>query len=164
MRGNFITDRKGDKNPRYKDGRKGTRLYSIYRNMLNRCYNPITYAYKYYGGRGIKVCSDWLTDFIYFKNWALNNGYHDNLTLDRIDVEGEYAPYNCRWVAMDVQCNNRRNNHYITYHNETLTVKQWCDELGLNYNTVRSRLQSGWNEIDAITRPTDIRFRSKERR
>lgn len=87
MRGNFVTDRRGVNNPNYLDGRKNTRLYSIYYNMITRCYNKNTSNYHRYGGRGIRVNEDWLLDFSEFKQWSMENGYQDNLTLDRINNE-----------------------------------------------------------------------------
>lgn len=89
----------------------GTRIYDIWRDMRNRCYLPNIKNYKYYGGRGITVCSEWIGDkgFQNFYNWALTNGYNDSLTIDRIDVDGNYEPDNCRWVTKSVQNANRRN-------------------------------------------------------
>lgn len=85
-----------------------TRLYNIYHGMKKRCYNPKSKSYKYYGGRGINVCDEWLCDFIAFYKWAIDNGYKDNLTIERIDVNGNYEPNNCKWVTMDEQHKNTR--------------------------------------------------------
>lgn len=162
MRGNFITDRTGIKNPNYKDGRKGTRLYSIYRNILSRCYNKHIKHYKNYGGRGIIVCDEWLKDFSYFYEWALKNDYKKDLTIDRIDVNGNYEPNNCRWVDMKTQSRNRRANHLVRINNETRPLISWCEEYNINYKTVRDRLKRGWSYIDALTKPVDTRFRRKK--
>ena len=83
-------------------------------NMKNRCYNNGSADYKYYGGRGIKICDEWLGDYRIFKEWALTHGYDEDAergtcTIDRIDVNGDYEPDNCRWVSMSIQCQNRRN-------------------------------------------------------
>ena len=89
-----------------------TRLYSIYYAVISRCLNPKNISYKNYGGRGIKVCPEWLykkEGFINFKNWALNNGYADDLTIDRIDNNGNYEPLNCRWVTNIENQRKKRN-------------------------------------------------------
>ena len=128
-----------------------TRLNRIYHNMKQRCYNPKFKYYKHYGGRGVTVCNEWLDDksegypkitlgWLAFKKWALSNGYSDNLTLDRIDVNKGYSPENCRWVTQKEQLNNTRRNVYITYQERTQTLSQWCNELGIEYDTVFSRL------------------------
>jgi len=95
-------------------GGRYDRLYKVFSNMNNRCYNPHSNDYKYYGGRGIKVCDEWLHNYAAFRDWALSNGYDANAsrgecTIDRIDVDGDYSPANCRWVPMSIQSQNRRN-------------------------------------------------------
>ena len=90
-----------------------TRLYRIYYGMRARCYNPKTRAYKYYGERGITICDEWLSDFTNFYEWSINNGYSDDLTIDRIDVNGNYEPSNCRWVDMKTQVHNRRTSKSV---------------------------------------------------
>lgn len=90
------------------DGKSNTRLNRIYRSMLDRCFNPKSRPYKYYGGRGITICNEWVEDFSLFYKWAIQNGYKENLTIDRIDNNGNYAPDNCRWVTMEVQNKNKR--------------------------------------------------------
>ena len=126
-----------------------TRLNCIYNGMKTRCYNSNEGIYKNYGGRGITVCEEWLNNerigkstkwWIAFKKWALSNGYSDNLTIDRIDVNKGYSPDNCRWVSMKEQNNNRRSNHFITYKGKTQTLAQWCEELNLEYSVVAARL------------------------
>ena len=155
MRGNFTTNRNGANNPNYKDGRKNERLYRIYNNMKNRCYNINAMYYKNYGGRGITVCDEWLNDYSTFKNWALCNGYANNLTIDRIDNDESYNPSNCRWVDMKTQSNNKRNN--VIYLNKTL--QQWCDELGISRRTVADRIKRGWNIEDALFKKVEHKFR-----
>lgn len=100
---------------RTRHGEYDTRLYEVWHSMKNRCYCTTNHAYQNYGGRGITVCDEWLNDFVAFKVWAMAHGYdpiapRGKCTLDRIDVNGNYCPDNCRWVTMKVQQNNRRNN------------------------------------------------------
>ena len=97
-----------------------------------------------YYDRGIRVCAEWL-DFYSFAQWSIDNGYKDNLTLDRLDNDKGYEPANCRWADVKIQQNNKRNNVYITYLGKTQTMSQWCDELNLNYGMVRERHRRGWD-------------------
>ena len=133
-----------------------TRLNCIFSAMKERCYNPKCKAYKDYGARGIHICEEWLDSersviegtkihnttkgFVSFRKWALENGYNDTLTIDRIDVNGNYTPENCRWITMREQQNNTRKNLIITYKGKTQTLSMWCEELGLNYYRTRNRI------------------------
>lgn len=119
---------------------KGTRLYRIWKIMKTRCYNKNFHKYRRYGGRGITVCEEWKNSFIEFRKWALDNGYAEDLTIDRIDNNGNYEPSNCRWVSIKTQANNRSSCHYITYQGETHTIAEWANIKGLKFNTLISRL------------------------
>lgn len=132
-------------------GMSNTRLYRIYRDMKNRCNGLKKRDYENYHARGITYCKEWET-FEGFRDWALSHGYRDDLTIDRIDVNGNYAPDNCRWVTRAVQNSNTRQNHFITYKGETHTMKQWSEILGINYHTLKSRLDLyGWSVEEAFT-------------
>lgn len=134
----------------FKHGKTPTRLYRILKGMKDRCYNNKLMYYKNYGARGIKICDEWLNDFMAFYDWAMSNGYNDNLTIDRIDVNGNYEPNNCRWVDLKTQQNNLRNNILLTYNNKTQTISQWADELGLNKYNLYYRFHRGWNIEDIL--------------
>lgn len=140
-----------------KHGLSKTRIYKCWDGMKERCYNPNRLDYKSYGGRGIKVCTEWLDKEVGFKNfleWAMNNGYTDDLTLDRKDVNGNYEPSNCRWANKDTQANNRRNNHLLTYNGKTQTVAQWSKELQINSTTIWQRIrQYDYPEDEILSKP-----------
>lgn len=123
-------------------GMTGTRLYNIWRGMHDRCRRKRNHAYKNYGGRGISVCDEW-ADFSVFRDWALTSGYRDNLTIDRIDTDGDYCPANCRWSTYKEQANNKRNNHLLTDGNETKTLTQWADSTGIKRGTLSTRVLHG---------------------
>jgi hypothetical protein len=139
-------------------GEKRTRLYKVWRGMKERCLYSWHQSYKNYGGRGIKVCPEWSNSFVAFRNWAMANGYDPNAkkgecTIDRIDVNGDYEPSNCRWVNAKVQCNNRRSNHLLTYNGETHTITEWSEITGLTYDTIIVRLKHGWSIEDVLNIP-----------
>lgn len=127
---------------------KKPRLHNIYSHMKSRCYNKNNDAYNYYGGRGVKVCDEWLNDPNIFYKWALENGYSNELTLDRIDVNGNYEPCNCRWVSRKVQMCNTRRNKFITYKGVTKTIQEWAEELRIKPRTLHNRLYRSKMDVD----------------
>ena len=129
-----------------------TRIYRIYYDIKMRCYNPNNDRYNHYGGRGITVCDEW-QEFIPFYDWAMANGYKDDLTIDRIDNDKGYSPDNCRWITNKEQQNNKRNNHLITYNGKTQTLQQWADEKNIKFNTIIGRLDRGYSIEEALTKP-----------
>lgn len=133
-------------------GLRYTRQYRIFHHMKDRCYNPNDSHYDDYGGRGIRICDEWLQDFKTFYGWSLKNGYRDDLTIERIDVNGNYEPSNCTWIKLEEQSENRRCNIRITYNGKTQNLKQWADELGMNYIGLYQRIVvRGWNAERAFS-------------
>lgn len=110
--------------------------------MKDRCYNKNMHAFKHYGGRGISVCQEWLLNYQTFKEWTLKNGYSDNLSIDRIDVNGNYEPSNCRWITQQQQSLNKRDNVYIEYKGEVKTIKEWADKLNVPRHIISNRYHS----------------------
>lgn len=143
-----------------KHGLSKQRIYHIYLGMIDRCYDQNSENYFCYGGRGISVCDEWRGEngATLFKEWAMKNGYAEDLSLDRIDVDGNYEPSNCRWVDNYVQQNNKRDNRYITINGVTKTMKEWSREVGIGYTTLKQRIYHGWNPVDAVLTPVDKRF------
>ena len=140
-----------------------SRLYKIWSNMKSRCLTESTTEYKNYGGRGICICDEWVNSYISFKEWALNNGYDSNLTIERIDVNGDYCPENCKWITKPQQANNTTKSRFITYNGETHTMAEWAKILGIPYSALNYRINNSKMSIeDAFTRPiTSNKFLTK---
>lgn len=140
---------------KYSHGMARTRIYRTYQHMKERCINQDDKSYWRYGGRGIKICDEWLGEsgFDNFNNWSILNGYNENLTIDRIDVNGNYEPSNCRWATWRTQANNKRNNRYITYDGTTKTLSEWSQQFGIGEATIRARLNRGWDIDKALNTP-----------
>lgn len=135
--------------------KKATRLYNIWNMMRTRCRNSHVDYYYAYGGRGISVCPEW-DDYLTFKEWALSHGYNDSLSIDRINVNGNYEPDNCRWATQKEQMRNTRKNHLITYNGETKTLVEWSEETGIPYHTLKRRINNyGFSIEDALTLPVN---------
>lgn len=133
-------------------GKSETPLYIAWLNMRSRCYNPGNIMYSNYGGRGIAVCDEWRQSSEAFMRWAEANGYKDGLSIDRIDVNGNYEPNNCRWVTKKRQYLNRTDSHLITAFGKTQTIKEWADESGINYDTIERRINAyGWSPENAVS-------------
>lgn len=131
-----------------------TRLSHTYKGMKDRCYNKNNPQYKYYGGKGVRVCDEWLgkDGLRNFVEWALSHGYTENLTIDRKDSNGDYEPSNCRWADNFTQSNNRKSCVYITANGETHTASEWSRITGINATTIRYRIRKGWDDEKAITK------------
>lgn len=142
-----------------KHHKTGTRLYIIWANIKQRCYNIKSTSYKRYGARGITLCSEW-QQFEPFYNWAIQNGYQDNLSIDRIDNNGNYEPANCRWTTRKEQARNTRRNRYITINQKTHCLSEWAEIKGIKISQIEGRLRDGWTYERAIMTP----FRNKAKR
>lgn len=129
----------------------GTRLYYSWQDMKKRCYNEGNSRYANYGGRGIKVCDEWKDNFTAFYQWAIDNGYSEEKTIDRINVDGNYEPLNCRWADAKTQCNNRTSNIKITIGNSTRTLTEWCEIFNVDYKKINARYRrNGFVSIDDL--------------
>lgn len=133
-------------------GMTGTRIHNVWRSMKGRCYNPNNTIYKYYGGRGIKICEEWLNDFQKFYKWAMENGYNDNLTIERKNVNGNYEPNNCKWATRIEQANNKNSNHFLEFNGEIHTIAEWGRITRINQNIIERRINDlGWSVKDALS-------------
>ena len=142
-------------------GKKNTRLYRIWGDMKDRCFNQSAKDYPRYGGKGVNICEQWVNDFQSFYDWSIKNGYSDNLTLDRIDNNGNYEPDNCRWATMKEQCRNRSNTLIIEYKGEKRPLSEWCEILNIDYHSAHWRLKNGWSVQKSFETPTR-KMRKKE--
>lgn len=135
-------------------GESGTRLNNIWYAMKARCYYPKRQEYEHYGGKGVTVCEDWRTDYTKFRDWALANGYADNLTLDRIDVNGNYEPSNCRWSTRKTQANNTTKNVVLEYEGQQYTLTELSELCGIEMPTFWARIKRlGWSVEKAVNTP-----------
>jgi hypothetical protein len=130
---------------------KKTRLYEIWIGMKARCFRKSHRAYKYYGGRGITVCQEWKDDFKAFYDWAFINGYEEDLSLDRIDVNGNYEPNNCKWATFLEQSRNKQNSSFIEINGEYKTIAEWSEISGVKPGTFHSRIARGWEGEELLT-------------
>ena len=130
------------------------RLYNIWYNMKRRCYNKKNKDYKYYGERGIKICDEWLNNYQEFEKWSLNNGYKDDLTIDRIDNNGNYEPKNCKWLSIQEQQFNKRNTTYCELDGVVESLPKLCKKYNIDDEVVYHRIKRGWNVKKALTTPT----------
>ena len=136
-------------------GMSGTRIYGIWSDMKRRCYNPKNKRYDRYGGRGIEVCKEWKDDFQTFYEWAISNGYKDNLSIERNNIDGNYCPENCRWITFAEQQRNTSRSRFITANGQTKTMAEWAEITGIRADVIKDRLNKlNWSEQEAVTIPT----------
>lgn len=153
---------KKEAKPTLRHNMSKTRLYREWASIKRRCYTKSDKGYKNYGLRGIKMCDDWKNSFESFMKWALENGYTDALTIERIDVNKDYCPENCAWIPFDEQQKNRRTCRYFRYKGKEKNLSEWCKELGLSYKNVHNRIYKlGWTFEKAISEPVHIEKRNK---
>jgi len=167
--GCLIKEAANSRKPRKpKHGFKGERLYGIWKGMKRRCSS----SDKHYGGRGVRVCEEWEKDYTVFREWALKSGYDCNAkrgecTLDRIDVNGDYCPENCRWVNQTIQMNNTRVNKKVTFNGMIKTLYEWSKVIGINHRLLYSRIFIYHMDVeDAFTKTVgadNTRFKSRYR-
>lgn len=139
---------------RFTTGESHSRLANIWYHMRARCSNPKTDKYDSYGGRGIKVYEEWDNDFLAFKEWSMENGYYDGLTIDRIDVDKDYTPDNCRWIPFSQQSNNKRGTLWIFHNNEWKSLMESYREENpkVTYQTVKTRYHKGETDVNRLFR------------
>ena len=133
------------------------RLYGIWKNMITRCLLPGSRRYENYGGRGITVDISWIgkpNGLLSFYNWAMANGYSEDLTLERLDVNGPYSPENCTWIPMGKQAQNKENTRWVIFNGEKMCVREAHRRYGkVTYEAVLARLNKGWSPEDALLKP-----------
>ena len=125
---------------RVKHSGRRERLYYIWRGMKERCHNPHNKDYGSYGAKGVRVCDEWWNDYIAFREWAIENGYANNLTIDRVNPRGDYEPTNCRWLSASLQNRNKRNTVKIELNGESIPLVEVCEQRGLKYVSVYARI------------------------
>lgn len=135
----------------YSHGMAHSRLTRILAGAVQRCHNPKSKPFKWYGGRGITVCDEWRNSVATFIAWANNNGYNPSLELDRKDNHGNYDPINCRWVSRRVNANNTRSNRLIESNGEVHTISDWARQCGVPYEKFLRRINRGWTVGEAST-------------
>ena len=117
------------------------RIGAIFRKMMSRCYSNKDKDYGFYGAKGIKICKEWLNNPKKFEEWSLHNGYSDELTIDRIDSNKNYAPENCQWISLAENVRKAGEVNWITINNITLTGRQWAEKFGLGVNTINTAIR-----------------------
>lgn len=150
------------KKKEYAPSMQHERLYGIWKCIISRCTNKNDVGWHNYGGRGICVCDKWRNDFSAFRDWAFENGYGEHLSIDRIDVNGNYCPENCRWATAKEQGNNTRFNHRLTLNGVSRTIAEWSEETGISVELIHWRIRSGMTVEEALTRPVKkLKFKSQ---
>ncbi|WP_052353873.1 hypothetical protein [Neobacillus jeddahensis] len=134
-------------------GLSNTRLHSLWRKMKDRCNNQRASNYCNYGGRGITICNSWNEDFMSFYQWAIANDYNDRLSIERVSVNGNYEPSNCKWIKPREQSRNKRDTQYTEINGVTKTLIEWAEIYDIPYKTIMTRWYRGWRGI-ALVQPS----------
>lgn len=142
-----------NKENKLKHGDSFSKLYGVWHCMKQRCYCKTYRNYCDWGGRGITVCDEWKNDYRAFKKWAMENGYKEGLSIDRINNNGNYEPKNCRWTTPLEQANNRRNSKHLMYNGEEHSVVEWAKIMGIDREIIYHRLSAGWSIEKTLTTP-----------
>ena len=136
-----------------KHGLNHSKLHYMYDNMRKRCYRPGTNRYERYGGRGIGICDEWRNDRSEFYRWALENGWQEGMSIDRINVDGHYSPSNCRFIPIGRQSSNTSRNRFLCWRGRKQTVSDWARELGIRSSALQHRVDRGWSLDRIFTQP-----------
>lgn len=148
-----ITANRNKRNAKWQgDSTTNPKLYNAWNHMKQRCEKDYVHSKKYYKDRGIKVCNEW-QNYNIFKKWSLKNGFGKDLSLDRIDNDGNYEPTNCRWVDAQTQANNTRTNHRVVINNVSKTLMEWERFSGIKRETIAYRVKAGWKDQDLLNPP-----------
>lgn len=146
---------------KYGHGKTETRLYHIWRTMKARCFDKNSCKYSRYGGRGITMSEEWKNSFMAFHDWAVSNGYNEELSIDRMDNNKGYFPDNCRWATAEEQANNTSTNVIINHKGATGTLSQMARNYGLKPSVVSKRIKRGWSVQRALETPLITKFSMK---
>lgn len=160
LKAELASERTKKRNYKHGKGSLRNRMYRIWCSMKSRCYIESAEGYEYWGGRGIEVCPEWRDSFVAFETWSLANGYQEDLSIDRIDVDGDYEPSNCRWADQATQSNNRRDTVYVTAWGEKKKLKEWLVDARCQAGSTGNicyRIKNGWRPEDAISLPLNGR-------
>lgn len=136
-----------------------SRLYAIWKGIKRRCLNPRYHSYSHYGGKGVSICEEWLS-YSSFRDWALENGYKDNLSIERLDNNGNYCAENCVWAGRQEQNNNTSRNHFVEYKGGVYTLAELSMICGIKQNTLLYRIKRGWD----VERATDTPLQTKNKK
>lgn len=156
--GEFMS-RTGPDHPGYINGHHSDPLYKRWQQIKQRCFNPKDARFAHYGAMGITMCDEWKNNYDAFKEWSLSHGFRPELVIDRIDTYGSYCPENCRWITPAENTRNTKTNVYYTIDGVTKCVSEWAHDYNQEPTMIFSRLNRGWDILDALQTPPDSPYR-----